>query len=107
MIDVAEALRGMPYLKAFCSVEKLHAFARTLHTDSPHFVEVAGTSASGTSIYHVRFGAGSVKALIVGGPHAMEPIGSLTVFSLLTLLNQGNQALLEADVEWHIVPCID
>jgi hypothetical protein len=37
----------------------------------------------------------------------MEPIGGMTVFSLLALLERSNQALLEADVEWHIVPCID
>lgn len=108
MIDVTEVLQAIPSFKTFCSVEKLHTLVETLRAESPRFkVEVAGTSANGVPIHHVRFGKGSVKALIVAGPHCMEPIGSLTVFSLLTLLNQSNRALLEADVEWHIVPCID
>jgi len=37
----------------------------------------------------------------------MEPIGGLTVYSLLLALLNGNPALCGADVEWHIVPCID
>jgi len=37
----------------------------------------------------------------------MEPIGGLTVFSLLSLLLQGHPDLVGANVEWHIVPCID
>lgn len=70
-------------------------------------VRVLGTSSKGIPIHHVRFGAGRVKALFVAGPHCPEQIGSLTVFGLLTLLKQGNRHLLDADVEWHIVPCID
>jgi hypothetical protein len=43
----------------------------------------------------------------VGGPHAMEPIGSLTIYSLLSLLGGRNADLANADVEWNIIPCID
>jgi len=44
---------------------------------------------------------------LVGFPHANEPIGGLTVFSLLSLLAQGHSQLTHSNVEWHIVPCID
>lgn len=108
MINVQEVLRDVPHFETFCSVEKLHRLVETLRTDSPNFkVDIAGTSANGVPIHHVQFGIGSVKALLVAFPHPMEPIGGLTVFSLMTLLHHGNRALLEADVEWHIVPCID
>ena len=108
MIDVAEVLRTVSGFKTFCSVEKIHQLVKTLRTDSTRFqIEVAGTSANGLPIHHVRFGNGSVKTLFVGFPHPNEPIGGLTVFSLLTQLNQESRSLVDADVEWHIVPCID
>jgi len=107
MIHVQEVLADVPHFDTFCSVEKLHGLVDRLRADSRFAINVAGTSVNGLPIHHVRFGSGSVKALLVAFPHCMEPIGSLTVFSLMTLLHQGNRALLEADVEWHIVPCID
>lgn len=107
MIDVQSVLGDLPHFDTFCSVEKLQQLVGSLCGDSRFEASVVGTSVGGVPIHHVRFGTGSLKALWVGGPHAMEPIGSLTVFSLMSLLQQGNRALLDADVEWHIVPCID
>jgi hypothetical protein len=108
MIDVADVLSAMPRFDSFCSVAQLHALAETLRADAPAFeVEIAGTSAGGLPIHHVRFGTGRLKALFVGFPHPNEPIGGLTVFSLMTLLKQRHPGLVHADIEWHIVPCID
>lgn len=107
MINVEGALRDMPHSETFCSVDKLHALVERLRADSRFKIDAAGTSVKGEPIYHVCFGTGSLKALIVAGPHAHEPIGSLTVLSLMTLLHEGSRALLDADVQWHIVPCID
>lgn len=107
MIKVQDVLRDMPHFETFCSVEKLHTLVERLREDPRFAIEVAGTSVNGLPIHHVRFGTGSVKALLVAGPHCMEPIGGLTVFSLMTMLHDGSRPLLEADVEWHIVPCID
>jgi hypothetical protein len=107
MIDVQAALEKIPHSETFCSVEKLHELVHGLQAQPRFEVTVAGGSVNGIPIHHVRFGQGTVKALIVAGPHCMEPIGSLTVFGLLTLLQHANRALMAADVEWHIVPCID
>jgi len=108
MINVQEVLRDVPHFETFCSVAKLHGLVETLRGESSACtVEVAGTSVCGEPIHHVRFGNGSAKALVVAFPHCHEPIGSLTVFTLMRLLHQGNRALAQADVEWHIVPCID
>ena len=101
-------LRAVPAFGSFCSVEALQQLVDSLQERSSAFgIEVAGMSERGAPIHHVRFGEGSLKVLLVGFPHANEPIGGLTVFSLLTLLAQGNAELLKADVEWHVVPCID
>lgn len=107
MIDVSNVLRQVPHFETFCSVAKLRKLVESLRGDSRFHIQTLGESVGGEPIHHVRFGSGSLKALVVGGPHAMEPIGSLTVFSLLTLLHQRNRTLLDADIEWHVVPCID
>ena len=108
MIDVAEVLRGLPRFETFCSVEKLDGLVASLRDDPARFrVTVPGTSVGGRPIHHVQFGKGSVKALFVGFPHPNEPVGGLTTFSLLTLLKQHARELVDADVEWHVVPCID
>jgi Zinc carboxypeptidase len=108
VIDVAEVLRAVPTFTNFCSVRTLEQFVKSLREHPRGFrIEIAGMSEQGAPIHHVRFGHGSLKVLLVGFPHANEPIGGLTVFSLLSLLAQGHSELLQADVEWHIVPCID
>jgi hypothetical protein len=108
MIDISAALRQVPTFDRFCSIGELQRFVETLRRETARFeVGLAGLSENGLPIHHIRCGSGSVKALFVGFPHANEPIGGLTVVSLLTLLREGAAGLKDADVEWHIVPCID
>jgi hypothetical protein len=106
-IRIDEVLRELPHFDTFASVEKLLALVERLRGDERFTITVAGTSVNGVPIHHVRFGRGAVKVLLVAFPDCMEPIGGLTVYSVLTLLAERNAALLAADVEWHIVPCID
>jgi len=108
VIDVAAALEAVPHFDTFCSVEKLQSFVESLRTDSGDCeVEMLGRSGNGLPIHHIRYGRGSLKALFVAFPHPNEAIGGLTALSLLSLLRQRNRALVDADIEWHIVPCID
>jgi hypothetical protein len=108
VIDVPAALRAVPHFDTFCSVERLQSFVESLPANSGDFkVEMLGRSGNGIPIHHIRYGRGSLKALFVAFPHPNEAVGGLTALSLLTLLRQGNRALVDADVEWHIVPCID
>jgi hypothetical protein len=107
-IDVSEALRAVPRFDGFRSVDDLLQFVESLRRDPVGLdIEVAGRSANGIPIHHISYGTGSVKALFVGYPHCDEPIGGLTVLSLLTLLKQRHPAIANAEIEWHIVPCID
>ncbi len=106
-IDVQSVLRDLPHFETFCSVARLDGLVERLRADKRFVVEVAGKSRGGLPVHHVRFGRGAVKALLVAGPHPPETIGSLTVFAVMTLLQQGHRALTGAGVEWHIVPCID
>lgn len=108
MIDMRHVLDAMPRFEKFCSVESIGRWVERARRDTAGFqVDVAGTSVGGVPIHHVRSGHGALKALFVGFPHCDEPIGGLTVSALLQLLLQRHPALCNADVEWHIVPCID
>ncbi len=107
MIRVHDVLRDVPSFESFCSVEKLHRLVDGVRADPRFSVEEVGTSVNGVPIHHLRYGQGAVRALVVAGPHAPEAVGGLTVFSLITLLQQRHPGLANADVEWHIVPCID
>jgi hypothetical protein len=107
MIDIARALDGLPHFDGFPSVAETRALAESLRDDPRFTVEVAGTSANGLPIHHIRFGKGSVKALFAAFVHCPEPIGGLTVHGMIDLLRQGHPAVADADVEWHFVPCAD
>ena len=107
MINLENVIEQLPVFDTFCSVDKLNALVEECQADERFTIDVPGTSGQGEPIYHVQFGQGATTVLIVAGPHADEPIGSLTVFSLLTLLKNSSEELLKQDIEWHIVPCID
>lgn len=106
-IEVRKLLQDVGGFERFCSVERLRGFVESLAGVAGFEIEEAGRSEGGRPIHHVRYGTGSIKALFVGWPDANEPIGGLTVFSLLTLLAQRHPLLVSSDVEWHIIPCID
>jgi hypothetical protein len=108
VIDVFQVVSALPPLDGFPSVAKLHELVEKLNTENGAAeVQILGTSGNGVPIHDVRYGRGPVKALITGGPHAMEPIGSAVVYGLLTLLQEGHSQLARSPIEWHIVPCID
>jgi hypothetical protein len=106
LIDVARVLDDIPAFDRFCSVEQLDGLVASLPRDR-FDVQTAGTSIAGRPIHHVRCGSGSLRVLVVAFPDPNEPIGGLTAFSLLSLLAAGHPELVQADVEWHVVPCID
>ncbi|MDE2111812.1 MAG: hypothetical protein KGJ79_11775 [Alphaproteobacteria bacterium] len=107
MIDVQKVIDHLPHFDTFCSVRQLHEIAERLAHDDRFDVRVAGYSAQEQPIHQIRFGNGRTKVLLLGYPHCKEPICGLTVVGILSLLEQGNAELSKADVEWHIVPCID
>lgn len=90
----------------FPSVASLNKAARWLSLD-PRFrvIDLAKTP-GGNNIELISFGQGVRTVLVVGGPHAMEPIGSLTIQKLLSLL-EADEGRLSSDLTWHIIPCAD
>ena len=84
-----------------------HALVRRLALADVAKVERLGSSREGRPIDLISVGRGSRAALIVGAPHANEPIGCATIIRLLTRLAR-DRALREGfDWQWHFIPAID
>ncbi len=71
-------------------------------------INVVGHSQEHNPIHGIFLGEGDKTALWYGFPHANEPFGGTTIFTLATFLLEhrlGNELLKEW--QWILVPCID
>ncbi|TCL87677.1 zinc carboxypeptidase [Curtobacterium sp. PhB142] len=98
----------VPDHDGFPLVDDLHARFDALAASHPDQVTVTriGTSRLGEPLHSYRIGTGAHAAVVVGGVHPNEPIGSWTALHLAqTVLTDDDAHAL--DVTWHIVPTID
>jgi hypothetical protein len=105
---VLDLVRDVPDRDGFPLVDDLHARFAALAAAHPDRVTVTriGTSRLGEPLHSYRIGTGSHAAVVVGGVHPNEPIGSWTALHLAeTAL--GDERVQALDVTWHIVPTID
>lgn len=84
-----------------------HALVRATGAAGIARIERLGTSRGGRPIDLVSAGNGSRAALIVGAPHANEPIGCATVVRLLTRLVRDRTLRERSGWRWHFIPAID
>ncbi len=84
-----------------------HALVRRLAMTHAAQVERLGSSRAGRPIDLISVGRGSRAALIVGAPHANEPIGCATIVRLLTRLAKDRELREGSDWQWHFIPAID
>ena len=106
-IDVGKVLAEVCLHAKFPSVDEIYEVIASLNNDERFSISIAGYSRKGAPLHHIKFGKGRVKVLFLGYPHVDEPIGGLTIISLISLLRNGCKELVEKDVEWNIIPCID
>jgi len=99
----------VPDHDGFPLVDGLHARFDALAAAHPDQVTVTriGTSRLGEPLHSYRIGSGSHAAVIVGGVHPNEPIGSWTALHLASTMLEDPVAAAALDVTWHIVPTID
>lgn len=69
-------------------------------------VERLGASRGGRPIDLISIGSGDRNALIVGAPHANEPIGCLTIVRMLERF-AFDRTLHDSGWQWHFIPAID
>lgn len=107
--DILRRAGAVPQLTSIPTVDELNAALERLRSEHPALIsrERIGTSRLGEPIWLYRVGTGRRSALIVGGVHPNEPIGSLTILHLVTEL-AGDAGFRDGcDTAWHIVPCAD
>jgi hypothetical protein len=108
-MDVREEMRRVPDFDRFPSVDEMHADLDELAARHPALVRLRriGTSRLGEPLRVLTVGSGPRDALILGGPHPNEPIGSLTVGRLIRRLCEDAGLREELGYRWHFIPCVD
>ena len=66
-----------------------------------------GTSRAGLPLWLLSVGHGSRQALVVGGPHANEPVGGATALRLAERTLADPRLSDGADVTWNLLLCLD
>src|SRR5690606_9811634 len=107
--DILRRAEAVPAQNSFPTVDELHRAMEELRTRHPEHISVQriGTSRLGESIPLYRVGAGAHSALVAGGVHPNEPIGSLTILHLVEQLVTDDAFRAALDTTWHIIPCAD
>ncbi|MGG7305685.1 M14 family zinc carboxypeptidase [Curtobacterium sp. AB451] len=100
---------SVPDHDGFPLVDDLHARFDALAAAHPDQVTVTriGTSRLGEPLHSYRIGSGSHAAVVVGGVHPNEPIGSWTALHLAETMVTDQVTAEALDTTWHIVPTID
>ncbi|PZE78527.1 M14 family zinc carboxypeptidase [Curtobacterium sp. MCBD17_019] len=106
---IVEHARAVPQHTGFPTVDDLVARFDRLAADHPDAVTVTrvGTSRLGEPIHAYRVGRGARSAVVVGGVHPNEPIGSWTALHLAQSVLTDPVLAAALDTTWHIVPTID
>ncbi|MDQ0727125.1 M14 family zinc carboxypeptidase [Microbacterium sp. W4I20] len=107
--DILRRAGAAPSHTAFPTVDALNEQLEALRAQHPHLLSVQriGTSRLGEPISLYSIGTGTRSALVVGGVHPNEPIGSLTILHLIEQLATDAAFREQLDTTWHIVPCAD
>ncbi|MGU3411649.1 M14 family zinc carboxypeptidase [Microbacterium sp. M1A1_1b] len=106
---VLRLVSQVPDHDGFPLVDDLHARFDALaaaHSDTVTVTRI-GTSRLGEPLHAYRIGTGSHAAVVVGGVHPNEPIGSWTALHLATTMLEDPETAASLDTTWHIVPTID
>ncbi|WIE66003.1 M14 family zinc carboxypeptidase [Curtobacterium sp. MCLR17_036] len=100
---------SVPDRDGFPLVDDLHARFAALAAAHPDRVTVTriGTSRLGEPLHSYRIGSGSHAAVVVGGVHPNEPIGSWTALHLAETMATDTATADALDTTWHVVPTID
>ncbi|ACZ88045.1 M14 family zinc carboxypeptidase [Streptosporangium roseum] len=108
-MDVDQHMSRVPDYTAFPTVDQMHAELDELAAAHPGLVRLRriGTSRLGEPLRVATIGSGPHDAVIIGGPHPNEPIGSLTVSSLLRRLVEDASLREDFGYRWHLIPCVD
>ncbi|MDO0939066.1 M14 family zinc carboxypeptidase [Streptomyces sp. DG2A-72] len=102
-------MRRVPGYAVFPSVDVMHAELDAVAAAHPGLVRLrrVGTSRLGEPLRVLTVGDGPADAVVIGGPHPNEPVGTLTVSALIELLCEDAALRAELGHRWHFLPCAD
>ncbi|MEV1248288.1 M14 family zinc carboxypeptidase [Nonomuraea sp. NPDC050022] len=105
-MNVAEYMSRVPGYPAFPTVDALRAELEELTAAHPDLIRLRriGASRLGEPLHALTIGTGPADAVVIAGPHPNEPVGALTVLTLVRLLCQDPGLL---GYRWHLVACAD
>ncbi|WP_433517833.1 M14 family zinc carboxypeptidase [Nonomuraea sp. CA-143628] len=106
-MNVAEYTSRVPGYTAFPTVDALRAELEELAAAHPDLIRLRriGASRLGEPLHALTIGTGPADAVVIAGPHPNEPVGALTVLTLVRLLCQDPE--LRLGHRWHLVACAD
>lgn len=105
--DPAELQALVPARSTLPGIDELDDLCRQLASAGIP-VQRIGTSRGGRPINMVSPpSTARLNVLVVGSPHPNEPIGGLTIATLLAMLRSKHPAVAQLPVRWHFVPSIE
>lgn len=108
-MDLRQIAHDIPNYDAFLTVDELNASTRALHAAYPELTQLrrVGETRSSDPIEMLTIKGGSKQALVFGGPHPNEPIGTMTIEYLSHRLCEDAALRDELGFTWHFIKCID
>jgi hypothetical protein len=108
-MNIDQYLGRVPDFTEFPTVDELRDRLGRLAAAHPDVVRTRriGTSRLGEPLDVLTVGDGPVDVVVIGGPHPNEPVGFLTVRTLVELLCADPALRAALGCRWHLVPCAD
>ena len=107
--DILDRAARVPAKSGFPTVDQLNEQLEALRHKHPERITMrrVGTSRLGEPLNLYTVGSGALSALIIGGVHPNEPIGSWTVLHLAEQIATDEALRTAMDATFHIMPCAD
>lgn len=106
--QILDLVGALPDHSGFPTVDELHrSFEELARSTDRVGRRRIGTSRLGEPIHEFVVGDGPHQAVIVGGVHPNEPIGSWTALHLAEMMLDADGPAEQLATTWHIVPTID
>lgn len=108
-MDLREIADDIPNYEQFLTIDELNASSHRLAEEFPDLVSirVVGNTRAGDPIEMITIKGGSLQALVFGGPHPNEPIGTMTIEYLSRRLCEDAALREELGYTWNFIKSID
>lgn len=108
-MNIESILSRIPEYDYFYTVDELDAHLLKIAENYPGIVKIKeiGKSRKGHPILALTVGDGVKNALCFACPHPNEPIGAMTIVSLIDIFVNDPELLRETGHTWHLIACID